>query len=268
MKTLLKTQWNGLLLACACGILLAGCGAVTSEGDFEGVAFRPLGLAFAVHDRHAFVNEEGRDVAIRRPLADLTVDLYFADVQAVADEDWRFLSSSDQENLRNDLARSDALVIRHLPLNQVLARETLEWSTEEAVTEGAEVEGGEVSFFMAHDVDSLPLNTVSYSDRPVALGRHLDVKLVIDESEVEPSAGFVTGSLELKRGRADGQEGEVATGEVVLNFTLPIIGERVGKANAAMLAPIVRCSAARGVGSQAACDDEDAELLVDENTTF
>ncbi|MCP4503274.1 MAG: hypothetical protein GY822_25330 [Deltaproteobacteria bacterium] len=274
--SLLSSSWTFFALSSlmAALFLINGCGQVRTEGDFGGLVFSPSELAFAVHDRHTFADENGRITAYRKPANELAVDLYFASATQSAEQDWRFLSTKESRDLRRDLAMGDALVIRHLPLNQVLSERTLEWTATTALTDDASLlaDGNavdsDVEFYMSHAAENLPEDIGDTFGRSLGLGSRVDVKLNIDESEIDPSAGFINGSLELKRSRGDEQEGDVATGEVVLHFQIPVAPERVAKSNAGILAPIVKCAAAFGPSAQNGCDRAPSEALVDENTTF
>ena len=241
------------------GFLMAtsplACAPATSSGDFEGLSFAPTQLAFAVHDRHTFLDNNGQPLAVRRPTAELAVDFYFADVDAVPDIDWRHLSAEEQRDLRRGLAEGDAFYLRHVPLFDIDPGASLEWTLQDPVTDG------DVAFAAAHGQADLQPDGLG-------VGALLELKLDVDDADIGPSQGFVRGTFEFKRSRAESQEGDVATGVVEVDFQIPVVAERVGKANAALFAPIVRCAAAHGPAQQSGCADVDTDPVVDESSSL
>jgi|GEM_PF-1872568 len=246
---------RSLLLGTALCVGGLACAPASSTGDFEGLRFAPTQLAFAVHDRHTFLDDNGQSLAVRRPTAELAVDFYFADASAVADVDWRHLSAEEQRDLRRELAEGDAFYLKHVPLFDIDPGASLEWTLQDAVTDD------DVAFAAAHGQAEL------HNDG-LGVGALLELKLDVDDADIGPSQGFVRGTFEFKRSRAEAQEGDVATGVVEIDFQVPVIGERVGKANAALFEPIVRCAAANGPAQQAGCADVAMDAVLDENSTF
>lgn len=245
--------------ALALGILAAGAGCGTDvDGDFDGVAFVPAPTAFAVADRHDLVRSGGSYLAVRRADENMRLDLVLTGASVSPEEEWRRYPADRLLSLKKELATLDGVHVRGVPLTRVAAGEDVELRLDEQQGDGQ-------GDFEVSLVAGLP------PDEEVAeqgLGSDVNVKLLFDSAEITPRGGHVAGRLEIKRARAEGQNGEVATGEVTITFTAPIVPERLGKSNLSLLTPVMRCAAAAGPVRAGVCRDEPPLPYVDASGTL
>lgn len=246
------------LLALALAVLgvAAGCGT-SVEGDFDGVPFLPAPTAFAVADRHDLVGTGGTVIAVRRADENMRLDLILTGAALAPDEDWRRYPAERLLSMKKDLATLDGVHVKGIPLSRALALEDVE---AHIAPDGAVAGDFDVSLVVELPEDE----RVSLQ----GLGADVHVKVVFDTVEVTPRGGVITGLLEVKRARAEGQEGEVATGEVTARFTAPLAPERLGKSNLSLLAPVMACAAAAGPVRAGACRDEPPLPYVDASGTL
>ncbi len=260
----MRALWTAVTLGVMCSSL-AACD-FSSTGDFDGVAFRPGATVFAVHDRHTFQTAGGETVAIRRPDADLGVTLVFTDVSLDPNAEWRRYRASHLLEIKKDLAVKDGLLIENLPLSELSVGDDVEFTfdgnTRALAQPATNTPFGQTRISI---VSALPEGDVANDQ---GFGSALTMQLTFDTLDVGPSRGTVAGRIDIKRDRGEGQEGEVATGQVTLQFTAAVENERVGKANLAHLAPVMRCAAERGPSRAGGCRDEAPEAIIDETTTI
>lgn len=223
-------------------VSLLGCNQPV--GDFDGVAWAPVTTQFAVADRHQIVASSSGLVATQRPDGQKSLTILLTGALANPHFEWRRSTSRTLLTLRQDLATTDGLLLYDVPLSALEAGAEL--SRHENTGEPDEPREFEAAIVVEGDVVT--------ADQDRGFGDDLEMTLRIDE--VDPNAfGFVRGSFELKRGRSEGQDGEVATGDVTVPLNLPVVAERRGKANLAVAAPILRCAADKGPARAAACVD-------------
>jgi hypothetical protein len=233
------------------GLLLAACGGVTSTGSFDGVTFTPGPLAFAVVDRHDITPSGGSYLAVQREESAMTLSIVLSGAMATATDSWRDYPAERLLSLKKELATLDGLHLHAIPLTRVVAGESLERrgvpGTEDAVEE-----------LQADVVVALP--DAANVERQ-GLGADIAVKLTFDRVDLS-QGGVISGVIELKRARAEGQSGEVATGELSVHFSAPVVTERLGKANLSVVAPVMACAAALGPVRAGSCRDEEALPIV------
>lgn len=254
-----------LIGSIALGTLCSACD-FSSEGDFDGVRFAPGATIFAVHDRHTFLTAGGETTAIRRPDNELGLTLLLSDVSLDPRGEWRRYRASRLLEITKDVAVKDGLLIENLPLTELTAGDDVEFifSTNsrniERPAANAPFDRTRISI-----VSALP-----GADAPVeqGFGEAITLQLTLDAIDVGPSRGSVSGRIDLKRDRAADQEGEIATGQVTLRFVAPVVNERLGKANLAQIAPVMRCAAERGPSRAGGCRDVAPERVVDETSTL
>jgi len=231
---------------------LGGCD-VSSTGDFNNVRFIPVGTVFAVADRHDLVASGGSLIAVKRSDQQQRLHLFLSGAVTNPDDDWRQLTAEHLLRLRKDVATSDGLLLSNIPMAAALAGDDVELRL---VGEGR---SGEGAFAVAMVVE-LPDNEVV---REQGFGADVNIKVLFDDVLVEPRGGHISARVEIKRERADFQpEGEVATGEVTLGFTAPLVPERLGKSNLSLVAPVMRCAAAAGPSSAGRCRNEPPDPFV------
>lgn len=237
--------------------LLGACGPVATSGDFDGVRFAPDRLVLAVADRHDIVESGGSLLAVQRAEERQTLTLALSGAPADPLEEWRRLPADQRLFLKKELATKDGVLLRGIPFSAAKPGENLEVKLSEDGRTGT-------GAFEAFLVVGLPLAEQVASQ---SLGADVNVKVLFDDVSIGPS-GYVSGRIEVKRARADGQEGEVATGEVTISFSAPLVPERLGKANLALLAPVMACAAAVGPSRAGICRDEPQEPVVDAGETL
>lgn len=245
-------------LSCVLALVVAGGACGTSvQGDFDGVTFVPAPTAFAVADRHDLLGTGGTMIAVRRADENMRLDLVLTGAVAAADEEWRRYPAERLLSLKKDLATLDGVHVKGIPLARALDHDDVE---ARLLPDGT-VEGDfDVSLVVALPDDE--------AVQQQGLGADVNVKVIFDHVEVTPRGGVIVGQLEVKRARAEGQEGEVATGEVTASFTAPIAPERLGKSNLSLLAPVMACAASAGPVRAGACRDEPPLPYVDASGTL
>jgi len=226
---------------------LPGCNGSVS-GDFDGLGWSPTFTSFAVADRHELLELGGTLQATQRPDSQKRLTLLFSGALANPNEDWRWYRSQSLLSLRKDLATLDGLLLYDLPLAEVEPGAEFEL----ALNTGTP---GEPRDFKAA-VLSNTNQAIATTDQ--SFGTALEMKLEI--ADADPRAhGYVAGTFELTRSRGEEQEGEVATGEVILTFQVPVVAERRGKANLAIARPIMVCAGEVGPTRASSCADEPPE---------
>lgn len=228
------------------GLLSAGCGGVTSTGSFDGVTFAPGPLAFAVVDRHDITPSGGSFLAVSRDESAMKLSLVLSGATADATESWLDYPAERLLSLKKELATLDGLHLHEIPLSKVVVGQSVE-------LRGVPEAEGSVAELAADVVVALP--EVAQVERQ-GLGADIAVKLTFERVDLTPG-GVIEGGVELKRARAEGQSGEVATGEVSVQFTAPVVAERLGKSNLAILSPVMGCAAALGPVRAGSCRDEE-----------
>lgn len=237
---------------------LAGCG-VSSAGDFDGVPFAPTGTAFAVADRHELIGSGGSLLAVKRSDTAQRLHIFLSEAVLNPGEDWRRLTAERLLNLKKDVATQDGLLLTDIPLAAALAGEDVELTLDATGRRG---EGD----FRAEMVVGLPRDELVAEQ---GFGADVSVKVLFDDVVVEPRSGHVGVRVEIKRERADDQpEGQVATGEVTLTFTAPLVPERMGKSNLTIVAPVMRCAATAGPTAAGRCRDEPPDPFTDATGTL
>lgn len=236
----------------------AGCGTGV-EGDFDGVAFLPTPLAFAVADRHDLVRSGGTYLAVRRADENMKLDLVLTGATASPEDEWRRYPADRLLSLKKELATLDGLHLVGIPLSRVADGETVEATLDER----ADISEGDFDVSL---VVAAPREDDALSFQ--GLGGVVAVKVTFDTADVGPRGGRVTGVVEVKRSRAEGQDGEIATGEVTLSFTAALVPERLGKSNLSLLAPVMACAAEVGPVRAGACRDEPPLPFVDASGTL
>lgn len=245
------TRAAGLLL-CAC-VAASGCGAVAG-GDFDGVPFAPTATSFAVLDRHDFLVSDGSVQAVRRSDAGMKLHLFLTGASLEPEEHWASLPAARVLDTKHRLSTTDGLVITDVPLARALAGESLEI---ELSDEGATGTG-------AFDAALVVGTDSAEALGPRGFGDLVSVRLELESIDAPARGGFVIGRLEVKRARAPGQSGELATGEVTIDLRLPAVPERLGEANLALARPVMACAAQRGPDRAGGCRDVEADPYVDE----
>ncbi len=239
--------------------LVGGLACGTSvEGTFQGVSFVPAPTAFTVADRHDLVRSGGSFLAVRRADENMRLDIVLTGAGAAPDEEWRRYPADRLLSLKKDLATLDGVHLRGIPLARAVAGDEVELHQDAAGN-------------LSGDDFELSLVAALPDDEAVAaqgLGADVNVKLLFDAVDVTPRGGVIVGRLEIKRERAEGQVGEVATGEVTIGFTAPIVPERLGKSNLSLLTPVMACAAAAGPVRAGACRDEPPLPYVDASGTL
>ena len=210
-------------------LLAAGCGV--AEGSWGEVRFAPDRGGLAVADRHEILTRGGSLAAVLKAEASRSLHLLLSDLRLDDGVEWRRLPADELRALRLDLATRDHALVEGVPLTEL--------------TPGA---------LIVLDESQIALG-LEQPAPDVELGA-LRATLIIDDARVEPLEGFVRGRLELER------EGGEAAGVVNVPFDLALARERLGKANLAIAAPVVRCAEARP-GDAAACADAPAEPVID-----
>lgn len=246
----------GLVVAALGGAALSGCGPVAVTGDFDGVGFFADRTAVALLDRHDLSLVGGELIAVQRPEASQSLTLVLTGAVAPDADEWRRLPADRLLGFKKELATKDGVYLEGIPLADVEAGAHVELALDESGRTG---DGA----FSARLVVGLPDEGAV---REQGLGATVNVKVLFDEVRLEPG-GQVSGEVEVKRSRSEGQSGEVATGEVVLRFLATLLPERVGKSNLSLVRPVMACAAEKGPVRAGTCRDEPPDPIVDATGT-
>ena len=232
---------------CAC--------AVGSSGDYDGVTFAPSATAFALVDRNELIEREGALTAVELPDAAKTLSVVLTGVVANPHDDWRRATSQVLLRLRRDLALRDGVIVTGLPLVEARGGKSFEVDIDpNAVPDDTAPPSFGVAVVVA------PPSASSVSEQ--GLGAHLDVRVSFSKVDLEGNA--VTGEVEIKRARAEGQDGSVATGDVTLSFSTSILPERLGESNLGVVQPVMECAAAAGPSRAGSCRNVEPTPYIDE----
>lgn len=245
------------LVALAALLAVGGACGTSVQGDFDGVSFVPAPTAFAVADRHDLLGTGGTMLAVRRAEENMRLDIVLTAAVVTPDEEWRRYPAERLLSLKKDLATLDGVHIRGVPLSRVVEGKNVQ----ARIARDGSVEGDfDVSLVVA-----LP------DDEAVALqglGADVNVKLIFDTLDITPRGGSIGGTLEVKRARAEGQDGNVATGEVTVRFSAPLVPERLGKSNLSLLTPVMACAAEAGPVRAGGCRNAPPLPYVDASGTL
>ncbi len=221
-------------------VLVAGCAV---EGDFLGTPFAPVNTMLAVVDRHELVEVNGALVPSLRPAPAHTLSLVLTAARENPGAEWRREPAEALTELRTDLATRDGVYLHLVPVQPLLddGSYTVWFDRDEANDRHGLVQG--------------------YTPPPplgesVPLGGAIRLTLTVDDMDPQ-AGGHLDGNLDIESRHADDQFGHRAVGIVSIPLAIPVVAERVGKANLAVALPILACAAAAGTDRGAGCADED-----------
>jgi hypothetical protein len=238
-----------LLLGVLLGASFASLSAcVISTGDFDGIGFWPGTSSFAVADRNDLTWVNKSLVATGRAETQKSATLYMSAASADVEMEWRHFSTQTLLQLKKDLALQDGLLWTGIPLSEVVSGAKFEVQLDD--TGRVYEEGSQVHMVLG------PPSAKEVEDQ--GFGNLVELILQIDDATTRPG-GQIVGSLEIKRGRGEDQDGEVATGEVTIAFRIPVIAERLGKSNLSIAGPIMRCAARNGPTGAGNCRHEEPD---------
>ncbi len=230
----------------------AACGAQVS-GDYEGVPFAPTGTSFAVLDRHDFLPAGDSVIAVRRSESGRKMHLFFSGAALDTGEAWTQWPSARLLDLKKSVALKDGVLLTNIPLARALDRDAMNVELDQDGTTGSG--DFDVAVVVGDPGDAM-------GDR--GFGDLVTVRATFDVVDAPARGGFVTGQIEVKRARAPGQGGELATGDVTLDFRVPVTAERLGEANLAVVRPVMACAAKAGPTRAASCKDAPPDAFFDE----
>jgi hypothetical protein len=243
-----------LLMGSAAG----GCG-VSVEGDFDGVAFAPVGSVQAVLDANDVLVRDGALVPVQRTRLDRRVHLWLSSASLPVDEAWRTLPGTRLLDVRKQLATSDLLVLQNIDFDALQDGDRLTASNDLAIDDGLDGSSGSGDFRFA-------VSQQAEANVDAGLGALVTVSIQATKLEVgEPRGGQLDATVVVKRARASSQpDAGIASGEVTLRLSLGLAPERVAEANLATVAPIALCAARLGADASAACLDAGADEVLDD----
>jgi hypothetical protein len=247
----------GLAAAIAAVVGLDACG-VSVEGDFQGVRWTPDGTVLAVANLHDVVERDGAIIAVARDADVQTLEIALTGALLDPRTDWRRLPTAELLEVQRRVATVDGLLLTGVPLATVEEGDKLRAAFDPTDAEGAAE--GDFSFAVAA---ALPPELPPEDDQ--GLGARVSVTVTPRSLDVaDDGSGGLGLDIEVKRERAAGQGGEVATGTVTLHVEATLTPERLGEANLGVIAPILSCMAASGPARAAACHDEAPLSYIDE----
>lgn len=238
---------------------VSGC-AVSVEGDFDGVAFAPVGSAQAVLDANDVLVRAGALVPVERARLDRRVHLWLSSASLPVNDAFATLPGTRLLDVRTELATSDLLVLQDIDFDALQDGDRLTATNDLAVDDGLAGSSGSGDFRFA-------LAQQAADNVDAGLGALVTVSIQARQLVVEePRGGQLDADVVVTRARAASQpDAGIASGEVTLHLSLALAPERLAEANLATVAPIAACAAARGVDVAAGCLDVPADVVFDES---
>lgn len=230
--------WLGWLL-----LILSGCSSAYVEGSFDGLSFKPDRTQMAV--LNVYPNDTPLRSDQRSPQEESaqTLTLLFSGARFNTMTDWSRADAATRAELAQSWSLHDGLLLERIPLERVKTGEVIDVEMDESGRMGA-------GDFSAWWVVALP------DDAQIAkqgIGAKSEVQIRFERVNLE-RGGLLEGRIELKRSRAERQtEGEVATGEITLHFSVALMPEALGESNLRLARPIFRCAADLGPTRAGAC---------------
>lgn len=232
-------------------LLNTGCGVVVT-GDFQGVPFAPDSTVLATADTHELLLRGGSVIPVTRPVGQQGITILLTAARLDVSADWRRYPTDILLEIKRELATEDSLLLKNIPLS-VFA----EGTAMEALLE----EGDQTGDFDVFVGAALPPES-EVLER--GLGSKVRVRLDPKGLDVPVRGGSLSASITIQREREAGQDGDVATGEVILDFSTAIHAERLSEANLTVAEPVVTCMQERGPATAGLCRDVPALPYVDE----
>lgn len=240
---------KGLLALALLGC--TGCGVLVS-GDFQGVPFSPDATVLATADTHELLQRGGGVIPVTRPQGQHVLSILLTAARLDVSQDWRRYPSDLLLEIKRELASEDALLLKNIPLDVFQAGGALEALVEDGSA------AGDFDVFVGAALPPL----AEVIDR--GLGSKLRVRIDPISLELSKRGGSLSASISFQREREAGQDGDVATGEVVLDFSTSIAPERLAEANLTVAEPVIACMQERGPATTGLCRDVVALPYVDE----
>lgn len=228
-----------------------GCGVVVT-GDFQGVPFAPDSTVLATADTHELLLRGGAVIPVTRPTGQQVLTILFTAARLDVGADWRRYPTDTLLEIKRELATEDALLLKNIPLAAFAGSAALEALVEEGD------QSGDFTVFVGA---ALP-PAAEVLER--GLGSKIRVRIDPKGLDVGERGGSLSASISVQREREAGQDGDVATGEVVFDFATNILPERLTEANLTVAEPVVTCMQERGPAIAGSCRDVAALPYVDE----
>ncbi len=232
-------------------VLASGCG-VFITGDFQGIPFTPDENLVAVADQNDLLLRNGAVIPVTRPEGQQRLHLLLTSANVNVNDDWRRYDTDKLLELKRELATEDTLFLKDIPLDRFRDGDALEALVQDGV------QSGDFNVFMG---PALPPESGVETQ---GIGSKVRARISPKGLVVDGREGSFSMSISLQREREAGQDGDVATGEVVIEFGGSLLPERLTESNLTVAEPVVACVFARGPSSGGACRDVDALPYVDE----
>ena len=240
-----------LTLALTLTVTATGCGIIVND-DFQGVPFAPDSTVLATADTHELLLRGGAVIPVTRPLGQQVLTILLTAARLDVGQEWRRYPTDTLLEIKRELATQDALLLKNIPLDAFARGDSME-----ALVQDGEQSGAFDVFVGA----ALPPES-EVADR--GLGSKVRVRIDPQGLDVPVRGGSLSASISVQREREAGQDGDVATGEVVLSFSSSIHAERLSEANLAVAEPIIACMQQRGPATAGQCRDAKELPYVDE----
>jgi hypothetical protein len=227
-----RTRLHVSALALALALtLLPGCGwalIMPADGTFsDGAAIGPFETGFAVYDAHRTVTAADGSVQVEKR-EEGRVLIFLSAAGFDPERDLAAMSAEEQENLRQDVKRSDLVFISALGASKAEAGSRLV-ATSPPPT-------GDFNFSLRRGSATNIRRNASYSDSRT-LGSDQTLTLEMSVVNLVEGGRLEAQPLMIQAKKGEGQLERVATGEVRVRFNVPFVSERLGESNLAVLAP-------------------------------
>lgn len=239
----MRHRWRSNLRRLWAVVFISGCSSAYVEGSFDGVSFKPDRTQMAVLNVHPDDTPLRSDLRIPQEESAQTLSLLFSGARFNPMADWSRADAATRAELAQSWSLHDGLLLENIPLDRVKTGEVLSVVMDESGRIG-------VGEFTAWWILALP------DDAQIAkqgIGAKSEIQIRFERVNLE-SGGLLEGRIELKRSRAERQaDGEIATGEITLHFSVARMPEALGESNLALARPVFRCAATLGPTRAGAC---------------
>jgi hypothetical protein len=194
----------------------------------------------------------GAVVPVKKNDATQGLTILLTSARVDVNSDWRSVPEDTLLEMKRDLATSDGILLRNIPLADFDGGKAL----------SAQFDNG----IVAGDFDLAVASALPTADqlKVRGLGAKLNVTIEPRGADAKPHGGGMSASIEVQRQREAGQDGDVATGTVNLEFSAGFLAERLGESNVSVAAPVLACAMKLGPARAGECRSVPQEAIVDE----
>lgn len=204
----------------ACG---GSFGNLAVDGDIDGYGLS-LQTAFAWFDQTQAASADGRVVYEERGLADLHVVLSGAAFEP--NQDLRFLSQSEAERIVREAVQNGSV--------RLTVKDYKNLTTGTALTLPEPTTSGAPGWNLTYQFAPLELDAdARFPEAPPVYGSNTQWSLTLNEIDPEVG-GNITGTLQGTFARGETDPSDARIGTIMVDFTAPVLSERLAECNASI----------------------------------